>query len=388
VSTKGIRTTLGSPIFADNVPEIDDIIVERIRGAGAITIGKTNVPEFAAGSHTFNPVFGATLNPWDRSKTAGGSSGGAAVALACGMLPIADGSDHGGSLRNPGNFNNIVGFRPSPGRVPNWPTQMPWFAHSVKGPLARTVADTALLLSAMAGPDARAPISVETPGEVFRRPLERDFSGVRVAYSPDLGGLPVDPRVRAVLAGQVQVFRDLGCQVEEVSPDLTDADDIFMTLRAWSFAANSGPLLAQHRDRIKETVVWNIEEGLRLSADDLSRAELKRGALYQRVRAFMEEYEFLICPVNQVPPFDVEIEYPTEIDGVTMENYIAWMKSAYYITVTGLPALSVPCGFTTEGLPVGVQIVGRWHADFTVLQFAHAFEQVTGVGKQRPSLVG
>ncbi len=387
VPTKGMRTTFGSPIYRDFVPDQDALIVERLKRAGALTIGKTNVPEFGAGSQTFNPVFGATLNPYDTSKTCGGSSGGAAVSLACGMVPIADGSDLGGSLRNPGNFNNVVGFRVSPGRVPNWPTGLAWWPLSVVGPMARNVQDVALMLSAIAGPDPRSPISIEQPGEMFRRPLERDFNGVRVAWSPDLGGLPVDPRVSGVLESQRHVFTDLGCAVEEATPDFSDADEIFLTMRAWSFAAGHELDIRDHRDQLKDTVIWNTEEGLKLSGLDVAHAEIKRSALYERVRLFLETYEYLICPVNQVPPFDVTQPYPTEINGVTMENYIAWMRSAYYITVTGLPAISVPCGFTPEGLPVGVQIVGRHHNDFGVLQLAHAFEQATQVGKRRPPVV-
>lgn len=385
--TKGLRTTFGSPIYRDYVPDHDTLLVERLKRAGALTIGKTNVPEFGAGSQTFNPIFGPTRNPYDTTKTCGGSSGGAAVALACGMIPIADGSDTGGSLRNPGNFNNVVGFRPSAGRVPTWPAAMGWSMLGVKGPMARTVADVALMLSAIAGPDPRSPISLPEPGSFFARPLERDFRGVRIAWCPDLGGLPVDPRVTAVLESQRQTFSDLGCVVEEATPDLTDADEIFHVLRALNFAVRHADHLKQHRDLIKDTVIWNTEEGLKLSALDVGRAEVKRTALYHRMRAFFEKYEFLICVVNQVPPFDVEQPYPTEINGVPMENYIAWMKSAYYITVTGHPAISVPCGFTPEGLPVGVQIVGRYHDDFGVLQLAHAFEQATQVWRRRPPVV-
>ncbi len=388
VATKGMRTTFGSPIYRDFVPDRDHLIVERLKRGGALTIGKTNVPEFGAGSQTFNPVFGATLNPYDTTKTCGGSSGGAAVALACGMVPIADGSDLGGSLRNPGNFNNVVGFRVSPGRVPNWPTTDLWWPLSVVGPMARTVQDVALMLSAVAGPDRRSPIAIEQPGEMFRRPLERDFTGVRIAWSPDLGGLPVDPRVTAVLESQRHVFGDLGCDVDEATPDFRDAEEIFLTLRAWNMAAGHEQDLKLHRDQVKDTVIWNTEEGFKLSGLDVAHAEVKRSALYERMREFLETYEYLICPVNQVPPFDVNTPYPTEINGVKMDNYIAWMKSAYFISATGLPAISVPCGFTAEGLPVGVQIVGRHHADFEVLQLAHAFEQATKVGQRRPPVVG
>ncbi len=388
VETKGIRTTWGSPIHKDSVPDFDALIVERLKNAGAITIGKTNVPEFGAGSQTFNPVFGETLNPYDTSKTCGGSSGGAAVALACGMQPIADGSDMGGSLRNPANFCNVVGIRTSPGRVPKWPVGNAWSPFSVQGPMARTVQDTALMLSAIAGPDPRSPISIVEPGSIFRQPLDRDFNGVRVAWSKDFGTLPVDQRVTDVLESQRHVFGDLGCIVEEGEPDFTGADDAFKVLRAASFAQSYEELLKTHRDLIKDTVIWNTEAGLALKGSDLARAESERTELYHRVRRFMESYEFMIYPVSQVPPFDVTTPYITEINGVEMDTYIDWMSSAYFISVTGLPAISVPCGFTSKGLPVGIQIVGRHQDDFGVLQMAHAFEEATGVWKRRPNVVG
>jgi amidase len=388
VPTKGIRTTSGSVVFKDFVPDEDGLIVERLKKAGAITIGKTNTPEFGAGSQTYNEMFGETLNPFDTSKTCGGSSGGAAVALACGMLPIADGSDMGGSLRNPANFCNVVGFRTSPGRVPVWPNLSAWFLLSVQGPMARTVQDTALMLSTIAGPDPRSPIAIAEPGRLFRRSLERDFKGVRVAWSRDLGELPVDPHVTAVIDGQRHVFESLGCVVEDGEPDFRDADETFKVWRAWRFELALGELLKTHRDQIKETVVWNIEEGIKLRGPQIGRVELKRTELYHRVRKFMETYEFLILPVNQVPPFDVKQRYVTEINGIKMETYIDWMKSCYYITVVGLPAISVPCGFTPDGLPVGVQIVGRHQDDFGVLQLAYAFEQATGFWEQRPPVVG
>jgi amidase len=384
VWTKGIRTTSGSPIFRDFVPGEDALIVERLRRAGAITIGKTNTPEFGAGSQTYNEVFGESLNPYDTTKTCGGSSGGAAVALACGMLPIADGSDLGGSLRNPAGYCNVVGFRTAPGRVPIWPALAGWFPLAVEGPMARTVEDTALLLSAMAGPDPRAPIAIAEPGSAFRRPLERDFKGVRVAWSRDLGGLPVDPRVTAAIEGQRHVFASLGCRVEEAEPDFRDADEIFKVWRAWRFELALGPLLADHRDLMKDTVIWNVEAGRKLTGPQLGAAEFKRTELYHRVRTFMETHEFLVLPVSQVLPFDIEQRYVTEVNGVKMETYIDWMKSCYYISVLGLPAISVPCGFTPEGLPVGVQIVGRHQDEFGVLQLAHAFEQATGFWRQRP----
>jgi amidase len=385
--TKGIRTTFGSPIYKDFVPDHDALIVERLRRAGAITIGKTNTPEFGAGSQTYNPVFGATHNPYDLTKTCGGSSGGAAVALACGMLPIADGSDMGGSLRNPASFCNVVGLRPSPGRVPVWPSLTGWFTLSVAGPMARTVQDVALMLSAIAGPDPRSPIAIPEPGSRFAEPLERDFRGVRVAWSRDLGGLPVDPRVTAAIDGQRHVFEALGCMVEDCEPDFSGADEAFKVLRAWHFELAYGELLRTHRAQLKDTVIWNIEEGMRLSGPQIGRAERLRTELYHRMQALMERYAFLILPVSQVPPFDVQQPYVTTINGAQMETYIDWMRSCYYISVIGLPAIAVPCGFTPEGLPVGVQIVGRHQDDWGVLQLAYAFEQATGLWRRRPPVV-
>ncbi len=385
--TKGVRTTFGSLVYKDFMPDRDALFVERIRDAGAIMIGKTNTPEFGAGSQTFNKVFGATCNPYDLSKTCGGSSGGAAAALASGMLPLADGSDLGGSLRNPASFCNIVGFRPSPGRVPSWPNDIGWMTLPVEGPMARTVEDVALLLSVMAGPDNRSPISLDEPGGRFRQPLDRDFEGVRIAWSSDFGGvLPVDSKVTAAIDAQRATFTTLGCRIDETLPEFSGADDAFRVWRAWLYGHLCGGLLEQHRDVMNENVVWNTEQGLTLTGAALADAESKRTALYHRLREFMEVYEFLILPVSQVPPFDVNQAYVKEIEGVKMDTYLDWMRSCYFITVTGHPAISVPCGFTDDGLPVGVQIVGRYHDDFGVLQLARAFEQATQFWKQKPSL--
>jgi amidase len=387
VQTKGMRTTSGSPIYADFVPDVDDLIVTRIRNAGAILIGKTNTPEFGAGSQTFNPVFGATRNPYDLSKTCGGSSGGAAVALACGMLPIADGSDTGGSLRNPASFCNVVGFRPSPGRVPHCSDRAAWQTLSVLGPMARTVADAALLLSAMAGPHPCSPIALQKPGAHFRQPLDRDFHGVRVAWSRTASGLPVDPEVTAVLEQARPVLEAIGCIVEEAEPDFTGADEAFRVWRAWGYEQKLGELADTHRDRLKETILWEIERGRALTGPQIGRAERLRTALYHRMRRFMQTYEFLALPVVQVPPFPIEQPYVTEINGIPMETYIDWMRSCYYVSVIGFPAISVPAGFTRDGLPVGLQLVGRHHNDFGVLQLAHAFEQATGHWRRRPPIV-
>lgn len=380
----GFPFTKGSPIFKDVMPAQDTVIVERLRLAGTIPIGKTNVPEFGMGSHTYNKVYGTTYNPYDRTKSAGGSSGGAGAALAAGLLPLADGGDLGGSLRNPANFNNIVALRPTVGLVPIAPTPLPMVGVSVKGPMARSVADAAFMLSVMAGVDGRDPQSYPSNPQEFTAPLDRGWKGVRVAWSPALGGLPLDRRVRTVLEQQRQVFVDLGCIVEEATPDFSDVDKIFLTLRSWANWNTNGALLAEHRSQIKPEAIWDIEAGAKLTGEDVAWAIMKHGALLERMRVFQEKYEFLVCAVNQVPPFAASLDWPKSIDGVEMENYVAWMKSAYWISTTCRPAISVPAGFTPEGLPVGIQIVGRHRDDLGVLKLGYAFEQATGVGKRRP----
>ena len=386
LETRGIRTTFGSPLYKDNIPTEDDIVVDRMRRAGAIAIGKTNTPEFGSGSQTFNTVFGATLNPYDLTKTCGGSSGGAAVALACGLVPVASGSDTGGSLRNPAAFCNVVGFRPSIGRVPNPKAAFAWFTLSTSGCLGRSVADLAFVLSTIAGPDSRAPLSIDEPGERFARPLGRSFKGVRVAWFKDLGGVPFDPRVRTVVDGHRKTFESLGCIVEQAEPDFAPAEVAFRILRAWNTANSYGERLRQNPNAFKDTLKGEIEEGLRLTGNDVARADTAHGQLWRRFQAFLEKYEYFVLPTTQLPPFDVNIPYPTEIAGVKFDSYIDWMKSCWYVSATGNPAASVPGGFTPEGLPVGVQIVGRNKDDFGVLQMAHAFEQATGFGRTRPAI--
>ena len=383
--TAGIRTTYGSPLRASYVPAGNDLVIERMCAAGVITLGKTNVPEFGAGSHTFNRVFGATRNPYDHGRSAGGSSGGAAAALACGMHPLADGSDMGGSLRNPASFCNVVGFRPSPGRVPGWPSLLGWTTLNVSGPMARTVADAAVLLSVQAGPDPRSPIALAEPGARFAGPLDADLRGLRVAWSPDLGGaVPVEPEVAAVVRDCAQVFAALGAHVTECSPDFTGADEAFRTLRAWQFEVMFGALLDRAPQELKPSLRENIELGRKLSGADLGRAEVLHTALFHRVREFFTTCDILLLPVSQVLPFDIDLEYPAEIAGVAMTDYLNWMKSAYLVSATGCPALSVPAGFSAGGLPVGVQIVGPHRADFAVLRAGHAFEQATQVSVRRP----
>jgi len=386
LETRGIRTTFGSPLYKDNIPTADDIVVERMRRAGAIIVGKTNTPEFGSGSQTFNTIFGATLNPYDLTKTCGGSSGGAAVALACGLVPVASGSDTGGSLRNPAAYCNVAGFRPSIGRVPNPNAAFAWSTLSTSGCLGRSVPDLALALSTITGPDSRAPLSINEPGERFARPLDRSFKGVRVAWFKDLGGVPFDSRMRAIVDGNRKTFESLGCVVEQAEPDFAPAEVAFRVLRAWGSANTYGARLREHPEAFKDTLRGEIEEGLRLSAADIGRAETAHGVLWRRFQAFLEKYEYFVLPTTQLPPFDVNTPYPTEIGGVKFDSYIDWMKSCWYISATGNPAASVPGGFTPEGLPVGVQIVGRNKEDFSVLQMAHAFEQATGFGKKRPDI--
>jgi amidase len=385
VNTEGIRTTYGSPIYADHVPAADDLLVRRIRAAGAIVIGKTNTPEWGAGSHTFNPVFGLTRNPYDLTRSAGGSSGGAAAALASRMLPIADGSDLGGSLRNPASFCNVVGFRPSPGRVPTWPTNDPREDMAVDGPMGRNVEDAALLLSAIAGPDERIPISRPQPGATFAPPLEGEVAGARVAWAPDAGGtMPVEPAVQEAIRGAPAAFEAMGCRVEAAFPDLSGARDAFLIHRAHRYASELGPLLDAHPSLIKSTVAWNIERGRELTTSDLAKGAELRAAIDDRVAGFFGGFDYLALPTVQVPPFPADLGYPTEVAGVQMSTYVDWMQSCWAITVTGLPAISVPCGFTADGLPVGLQLVGRRWADRALLEFAHAFEQASGVGDRPP----
>lgn len=385
-ATAGMRTTFGSPLFADHVPDTDELIVARMRAAGVVTIGKSNVPEFAAGSHTVNTIFGLTRNPYDPTRSAGGSSGGAAAALATGMVAVAEGSDLGGSLRNPAAFCNVVGLRPSAGRVPRYPSVLGWQTLDVQGPMGRTVDDVALLLSVISGPDPHSPISLETPGHTFAPPIEVMPAGLRVAWSPDLdGAIDVDAEVVDVVKAAADTFAALGCQVEEASPDLSGAEEVFRTLRAWTFAHTMGPLLAESRDLIKPSLVWNIEAGQRLSGADVARAEGLRTELFHRVRRFFAVHDVLLLPTTQVAPFAAELEYPSTVAGQPQETYLDWMRSAYFVSVTGCPAMSVPAGFTPGGLPVGAQIVGPHRNDRLVLQVGRAFELATGHGLRRPT---
>ena len=383
----GWRTTFGSPLRETYVPKRDDLVAERIRAAGVVTIGKTNVPEWAAGSHTFNPIFGTTRNPYDLSRSAGGSSGGAAAALASGMVPLADGTDTGGSMRNPASFNNVVGLRPSVGRVPNWPTTNGWELTTVSGPMARSVEDLALLLSVLAGPTPRAPLSLETSGSAFAPPLQGDLAGLRVALSVDLGGaFQVDHAVADVVRAQAAVFEAHGASVEDAHPVLHSADAAFRTLRAWLFHYRFRTLLDKRPDSFKPSLRDNILLGADLSGADIARTYQQLTSIHDRMRAFFETYDVLALPVSQVPPFSADEEYPTVINGEPQATYLDWMRSAYLITVTGCPAISVPAGFTPEGWPVGIQLVGPARSERRLLEMARAFELATRVGDRRPTI--
>ena len=383
LDTAGIRTTRGSPFYRDNVPASDAVIVTRLRAAGAIACGKTNTPEFGAGSQTFNTVFGATRNPYDLTKTCGGSSGGAAVALACGMVPIADGSDMGGSLRNPAAFCNVVGLRPAPGRVPG--TAGSWSPLSVVGPMARSVADLALFLSAMAGAHPSSPLSiVEDPGP-FRAPLGRDFKGARVAWWRGLG-IPFEPEIRQIVDANRRVFEGLGCVVEEAEPDFAGVDEAFPVLR---FTGNYqyAPLVRERPEWVKDTIKFEVAEAERISAATVGRAMTRQTGMYEQSRQFFERYDYFVLPVTQVSPFDVTVPYPMQIAGTPMGTYIDWMRSCWYISFMSNPAISVPAGFTAAGLPVGIQIVGRHRGEWSLLQMSHAFEQATQHGRRRPGVL-
>lgn len=384
-ATAGIRTTSGSPLLADNVPAADELLIERLHTAGAISMGKTNVPEFAAGSHTVNPVFGASYNPYGPSKTVGGSSGGAAAALATGMTPLADGSDMGGSLRNPAAYCNVIGLRPTTGRVPSEPGPFGHFSLSVQGPMGRSVGDVALLLSAMAGPDLRAPAALEEPGANFARVEPMEPGTLRIAISADFGGLiPVEPAIVAAVRKAGETFASLGADVHPAMLDLRGANDAFLTRRAWQFAATFGPILDVHPGGLKDTIVWNVERGRELSGADLARATSLTAELYQRTREFFTEYDALLLPTTQVSPFDTGIDYPSEIDGQPMTTYLEWMRSCSDVSVTGAPAISIPAGFTDEGLPIGLQIVTQYRAEKKLLQIARLFETATRYAETRP----
>lgn len=380
----GVRSTQGSPIFADHVPDRSDLMVERLEAEGAIVMGKSNTPEFGAGANTFNEVFGKTLNPWNTDMTCGGSSGGAAVALATGQVPLATGSDLGGSLRTPASFCSVVGFRPSPGRCPAGPRVDPFENMGVVGPMARNVGDVALMLDAMAGHDPEDPLSYDRPAQTYRQAAERPTWPGRIGFSLDLGFSPLDPRVRNALEGMAAVFAANGVTVSEDIPDLSPARDIFQTLRAANFATSKRGLLKSHRAQLKPEVIWNIEKGLALGMEEIADAQLARGDLVHRMTRWFESNDLLVCPAAMAPPFDVEIRYLEEVDGVRFDNYVDWMMLALVFTPTSCPALSLPCSFTEDGLPVGLQLIAPPRREDLLLSYAAALENVLQLPEATP----
>jgi len=388
-ATKGIRTTCGSKIYTDHVPTEDALVVRRLKAAGAIVLGKTNTPEFGAGANTFNAVFGATRNPWNPALTCGGSSGGSAVALATGMGPIAHGTDLGGSLRIPAAFCGVVGFRTTPGLVPVYPRELAWDQFSVHGPMARTVADAALMLSVMAGPDDRSPISYAVDTQQFVKAVRKpSVKGWRIAWTPDLAGLiPVDSEVAEVAERGARIFRSLGAALETTSPGFSETNEIVLSTRGLTMATLHADKLPQWRDQMQQGLVWNIEQGLRLTPQEIGRGEKLRTLLWHRVRVFFERYDLLVLPTVAVKPFPVEQPYPTEINGQPLTNYTQWFFLTYAISLTGLPAISVPCGFTNDGLPVGLQIVGRRRQEATVLAAAAALERAAPWADKIPPMI-
>jgi amidase len=380
----GVRTTYGSPIYADNVPARSDILVERLEANGGVVLAKSNTPEFGAGANTFNAVFGETLNPWNPRLTVGGSSGGSAAALAAGQVWLATGSDLGGSLRTPASFCSVVGLRPSPGRVPHGPEARPFDTLSVDGPMGRTVGDVALMLDAMVARHPEDPLSLDLPQQPFQIAAAERRRPLRVAFSPDLGIAPVDAEVRALCATAARRFGEVGVVVEEACPDFSGAVETFGVLRALGFVAGHREHYEKYRDKLKPEVIWNIERGLALTASDIARAELARGALHHRVVEFFRSYDLLLCPAACVPPFDVKVRWLKELNGVAFDNYVEWIRITYAVTLTSCPALSLPCGFTRDGRPVGLQMVARPRGEAELLGAAAALEEILDIAKLVP----
>jgi amidase len=379
-----VRTTYGSPVFADYVPDHDELMVETLKRNGAIVIAKSNTPEFGAGANTFNEVFGKTVNPWNTALTCGGSSGGSAVAVATGMAWLGTGSDLGGSLRTPASFCSVVGLRPSPGRVAHGPGRNPFQTLSVDGPMGRTVGDVALMLDAEVGGDPRDPLSLAAPAAPFVAAADAPRAPKRVGFTPNLGIGPVDPEVADICARAARRFADAGAVVEDAAPDFAGAMDIFQALRAALFVGVRSYLLDQHRDQLKPEMIWNIEKGMQQSTGDVARAWVAQGALYQRVAAWFEDYDLLALPAAIVPPFDVDMRYLDRLGDVEFDNYVDWIYITYAITLTSCPAISVPCGFTASGLPVGLQLVARPRGEAELIAYAAQFEQLAALGKLTP----
>jgi amidase len=375
----GVRTTYGSPIYADHIPERSDLLVERLEANGAIVVGKSNTPEFGAGANTFNEVFPDTRNPWNTALTPGGSSGGSAAALAAGQVWLATGSDLAGSLRTPASFCGVVGLRPSPGRVASGPNDLPFDTLAVEGPMGRTVADAALMLDALAGADSRDPLSLPAPPQPFLEAAREARAPRTVAFTPDLGGItPVDPEVAAICAAAAEHFAEVGAELRHASPDLSGAPEAFQVLRAASFVASLGPLYETDRDRLKSDIRWNVARGLALTPSEVAQAERDRGRIAHAMATFLDDVDVLACPAASVPPFPVEQRWVDELGGERFDNYVEWLRITSAITLTACPAIVVPCGLTSGGLPVGLQLVGRARGEAALLSAAAAFESLAG----------
>jgi amidase len=380
----GVRSTRGSPIYANHVPETSDRLVTNIESRGGVVLAKSNTPEFGSGANTFNEVFGKTRNPWNTDLTCGGSSGGSGAALAAGQIWLATGSDLGGSLRIPASFCSVVGLRPTPGRVAHGPRADPYGTLSVEGPMGRNVGDVALLLDAQSGSYKWDPLSLPSPETSFVDSADTPAVPARVAYTSNLGIATVDSSVVEVGRLAVSTFEGMGSRVDEATIDLGDAEDTFQTLRGTQYVAGVGRLLADHRDLLKDEVIWNIEHGLSLTPEQIGLAEVARGGIINRTARFFETYDVLVCPTVLTPPFDVDIRFLTEVEGVELPTYIGWLLMTFALTLTGCPIISVPCGFTESGLPVGVQIMAPWKEEAYLLSVASAFEQEVGISESVP----
>jgi amidase len=387
--TRGIRTTHGSKLFADHVPDEDALVVRRLRAAGAIVLGKTNTPEFAFGPNTVNEVFGATRNPWNLALTSGGSSGGSAAGLATGMFPIAEGTDLGGSLRGPASYCGVIGFRTTPGLIPRYPSVLAWDTYSVEGPMARTVADTALMLSVMAGPDDRSPLSYDVDTREFARAVRApSVKGWRIAWTPDLGDLmAIDDEVRVVFERAVRVFRAAGARVEAACPDLGDVPEIVRLTRGLLMVARHADKLPEHRGILQAGLVENTEQGLAFTPREIAQGELLRTRQWQRFREFMETRDLLLTPTSATPPFPIDHPHVTVINGQPVGKMMARSYLTYAFSVLGVPAISIPCGFTSGGLPVGLQIIGKRRGEAAVLRAAAAFEAAQPWAEHRPPVL-
>jgi len=384
LTVSGVRTTFGSMAYRDHIPEASDLLVERIEAAGGLVYAKSNTPEFGAGANTFNDVFGFTRNPWNTALSAAGSSGGSAVALATGMAWLATGSDLGGSLRNPASFCSIVGLRPSQGRIASDPGETAFNRLSMEGPMARNVNDAAMLLDVMAGYDRRDPMSLDDPAESFEEAAISENVPPRIAFSPDLGVTPVDPEVAEICERAALRFEELGAHVEKAQPDFSGLQDVFQVHRALSFATSLGPQLEANRDTFKPEIVWNVEKGLALTGQDIMNAMVERSEIYRRANTFFSDFDLILTPATVVPPYPVEQRFVQRVGDHEFSNYIEWCSIAYAFTVLGAPAMSVPCGFTQSGLPVGLQIAAPLREEARLLAAASALENLLRLSDALP----